>query len=113
MSNETDSDISDEQVMRDRAFEYCYQRNKLRESIDELTDAVNQAITASFPYLTDQKIATVIVRMQKLLVRAGKCWEWDDHNATRKTFSQIRGAIKELKGLLKGIGVPFVENSFQ
>ena len=73
MSNETDSDLTDEQVMRDKAFEYCWQRNRFRESIDELTDAVDQAISASYPYLTDQKVATVIVRMQKLLEHAARC----------------------------------------
>jgi len=112
MSDEPDPDITDEEIQHQRAFEYCYQRNKLRESIDELVDAVNQAISASYPYLSDQKVTTVIVRMQKLLFRAGKCWEWDDHNATRKTFSQIRGAIKEVKGLLKGLNVPLVERLF-
>jgi len=113
MSDEPHPDITDEQVMRDRTFEYCYQRNKLREAIDELTDAVNQAITASYPYLTDQKVAEVIVRMQKPLFRAGKQWEWDNFDAIRKTFSQIRGALTELKGLLKGLSVPFVERMIQ
>ena len=113
MSNETDPDITDEQVMRDRAYEYCWQRNKLRESIDELTDTVNQAITATLPYHGNAEIVAVIRRMQKLLDRAGKQWEWDDHNALRKTFDQIRGAIKELKGLLKGLNVPFVERMIQ
>ena len=88
MSDEPD--IGDEQVMRDRTFEYCYQRNKLRESIDELTEAVNQATAASYPYLTNQKVAEVIVRMRKLIERAGKQLEWDDLNAIRITFSQIR-----------------------
>lgn len=113
MSDEPHPDITDEQVMRDRTFEYCYQRNKLREAIDELTDAVNQAITASYPYLTDQKVAEVIVRMQKLLVRAGKQWEWDDLNAIRITFSQIRGYFTKLKGILKSLNVPFVDRMIQ
>ena len=113
MSDEPDPDITDEQVMRDRTFEYCYQRNKLHESIEEVADAINQAITASYPYLSDQKVVEVIVRMQKLLAQAGKQWEWSDWNATRKTFSQIRGAIKELKSLLKGLNVPLVERMIQ
>ena len=102
-----------EEVQRQRTFEYCWQRNKLRKSIDELIDAVNQATAASYPYLCDQKVVTVIVRMRKLLDRAGKCWEWSDWDATRKMFSQIRGAIKELKSLLKGLNVPLVERLFQ
>ena len=51
--------------------------------------------------------------MQKLLFRAGKQWEWDNFDAIRKTFSQIRGALTELKGLLKGLSVPFVERMIQ
>ena len=98
--------------MRDRTFEYCYQRNKLRESIDELVEAVNQATAASCPYLTDQKVAEVIVRMRKLIERAGRQWEWDDLNAIRITFSQIRGCFTELRGLLKSLNVPLVERLF-
>ena len=113
MVKEIDDSVTDEEVQRQLAFKYCYQRNKLREGIDELVDAVNQATVASLPYLSNQKVAEVHLRLRKLLERAGKCWEWSDWDATRKTFSQIRGSIKELKSLLKGLNVPLVERLFR
>jgi len=113
MSDEPDPDISDEELRHQLALEYCYRRNKLRERIDDLTNLVNKAMVVSCPYLRNEKIAEVLVRMQKHIARVGKCFEWDDDNAARKTCAQLGGAVKELKSLLKGIGVPFVENLFQ
>ena len=108
MSAMTD-DITDEQVARDMAYERCYQRRQLQVRIEDLTKLVNRAMVVSCPYVCNEKIAEVLLRMQKHIVRIGKCFEWDDENAARKTCAQLEGTVCELKGLLKGINVPFVE----
>ena len=108
MSAMTD-DITDEQVARDMAFEHCYQRRQLQVRIEDLTKLVNRVMVASLPYHHDQKIAEVLMRMQKHIARIGKCFEWDDENAARKTCDQLEGTVTELKGIIKGLGVPNVE----
>ena len=107
--SDTDEQVTDEQVARDLAYERCYQRRRLQVRIEDLTKLVNRAMVATLPYHHDQKIAEVLMRMQKHIARIGKCFEWDDENAARKTCAQLEGTVCELKGLLKGINVPFVE----
>ena len=105
----TADDIGDEQVKHDIAFERCYQRRRLQVRIEDLTKLVNRALVVTLPYHHDQKIAEVLVRMQKHIARIGKCFEWDDEKAARKTCDQLEGTVAELKGIIKGLGVPNVE----
>ena len=109
MSIMPDDDMTDEQFMRDRAYEICYQRRQLQIRIEDLTKLVNRALVVTLPYHHDQKIAEVLVRMQKQITRIGKCFEWDDEKAARKTCDQLEGTVTELKGIIKGLGVPNVE----
>ena len=102
-------DITDEQVAHDIAYERCYRRNKLYGRIEDLTKLVNRALVVTLPYHHDQKIAEVLLRMQKHITRIGKCFEWDDEKAARITCDQLEGTIRELKGIIKGLGVPNVE----
>ena len=108
MSTMTD-DISDDQVQHDLAFERCYHRRQLQVRIEDLTKLVNRALVVSLPYHHDQAIAEVLLRMQKHITRIGKCFEWDDEKAARKACDQLEGTVTELKGLLKGLNVPFVD----
>ena len=102
-------DITDEQVAHDLAFERCYRRRQLQVRIEDLTKLVNRAMAVTLPYHHDQKIAEVLLRMQKHITRIGKCFEWDDEKAARKTCDQLEGTVTELKGIIKGLGVPNVE----
>ena len=109
MSDEIDEQVTDEQVARDIAYERCYQRRQLQVRIEDLTKLVNRALVVTLPYHHDQKIAEVLVRMQKHITRIGKAFEWDDEKAARKTCDQLEGTVTELKGIIKGLGVPNVE----
>ena len=106
---EIDELITDEQFAHDRAYEICYQRRQLQVRIEALTKLVNRAMVVSCPYVCNEKIAEVLTRMQKQIARIGKCFEWDDEKAARKTCDQLEGTVTELKGIIKGFGVPNVE----
>jgi hypothetical protein len=93
----------------DEAFVYCYRRQRLAERIRELLDITNEATTATIPYHGNQNIVEVITRMRDRLTTADKAWLWNDHDVAIKACDQIDGSVTELKGLLKGLGVPFVE----
>ena len=108
MSTMTD-DITDEQVAHDMAYERCYQRRRLQVRIEDLTKLVNRAMVVTLPYHHDQKVAEVLLRMQKHITRIGKCFEWDDEKAARKACGQLEGTVTELKGIIKSLGVPNVE----
>ena len=78
MSTVTDDD---EEFMRDRAYAICYQRRQLQVRFEDLSKLVNRALVVTLPYHHDQRIAEVLLRMQKHIARIGKCFEWDDEKA--------------------------------